>query len=246
MITAGIDIGSRTVKLVLINDGSIALIKKHETTFEPLSVCNKLLEGIHYDKITATGYGRHLISGHYGCEAITEIKAHALGARFLNPGCRSVLDIGGQDTKAILLDGSGRIQKFEMNDKCAAGTGRFLEVMAVALGVNPVEFGEFAAKAQKSATISNMCTVFAESEVISLISKGVSKNEVARGVHETVANRAIALLARTGFENEVVFTGGVAFNSCISAIIEKYIKMPLKINCDPQAVGAVGAAISAL
>ncbi|MEZ7890323.1 MAG: acyl-CoA dehydratase activase [Candidatus Wallbacteria bacterium] len=242
MITAGLDIGSRTIKLAIIKDGEVRFVKKEETSFEPLGVCAGLLEGISFDRMIATGYGRHLVSEKYGCETITEIKAHALGARFLSPGCRTVLDIGGQDTKVILLDAFGRVRKFEMNDKCAAGTGRFLEIMALALGYPPSEFGKFASTAGDSAAISNMCTVFAESEVISLISKGVSKSEVARGVHETVARRASAMLQKNGYEDKVMFSGGVALNNYMVSLIKKHIKTDLIVAEDPQAVGAIGAA----
>ncbi|MDZ7264639.1 MAG: 3-hydroxyacyl-ACP dehydratase, partial [candidate division KSB1 bacterium] len=148
MKSAGIDIGSRTVKLVVLEDGKITHIRKGENSFDPLKVCAEFLQGVDYDVITATGYGRHLFSQHYPCEVISEIKAFASGARHLFPNCRTILDIGGQDTKAISLAVDGKLLKFEMNDKCAAGTGRFLEIMAMALGYSLTDFGQAACQAK--------------------------------------------------------------------------------------------------
>ena len=133
-----------------------------------------LIDGVKYDTIVATGYGRHLLKGHLDCPVISEIRAFALGAKAISPACRVILDIGGQDTKAICLNETGEMSKFEMNDKCAAGTGRFLEIMANALGYSLEEFSNAALSAERAEKINSMCTVFAESEVISLTAQGAS------------------------------------------------------------------------
>jgi predicted CoA-substrate-specific enzyme activase len=135
MRSAGIDVGSRTIKVVVVESGCIVDSRIADTSYDPLAICNELLGNIAFDTLIATGYGRHIFSERYDCRVISEIKAFARGARCLFPECQAILDIGGQDTKVISLDGNGRIIKFEMNDKCAAGTGRFLEVMAAA-GMN--------------------------------------------------------------------------------------------------------------
>jgi predicted CoA-substrate-specific enzyme activase len=203
-----------------------------------------LLDGQHYDRIVATGYGRYLAQMHLKCPVITEIKAHAIGADFFFPDCRTVLDIGGQDSKVIRVQ-NGRVQDFEMNDKCAAGTGTFLEVMATTLGYTIDEFSETADQASNAVTLSSMCTVFAESEVVSLISRGEKRQNIALGVHQSILNRILALIGRTGFEEAIVFAGGVAKNRCMAAILGKRLGTHLQIPHEPQIVGAVGAALSA-
>lgn len=244
MKSAGIDIGSRTIKIVLIENGKIILKRKAENTFNTLQVCNDLLKDVCYDAITSTGYGRHLFSSHYKCETITEIKAFAQGALFLWPSCRTVLDIGGQDTKAIALDGKGSFTKFEMNDKCAAGTGRFLEIMAMSLRFTLDEFGDAALNAKGVVNISSMCTVFAESEVVSMIAKGANRESVAKGIHQSIVNRSVSLLKRVGVEKDILFAGGVAYNNCIVNMLEENLKCRLIIPDDPQITGAIGAALS--
>jgi predicted CoA-substrate-specific enzyme activase len=147
MRRAGIDIGSRTIKLAVLEHGRLVLSRKSVTSYNPLETARELMNGVAFDVIAATGYGRHLIKGHLDCPVISEITAFALGARFFSSGCGSILDIGGQDTKAISLDSEGNMNKFEMNDKCAAGTGRFLVVLATALGFTLEEFAEAALSA---------------------------------------------------------------------------------------------------
>ena len=186
MINAGIDIGSRTVKLVTVCDGGIADTRMANNTFDPLAVGRELLDGIKYDTLTATGYGRHIFKKHFDCLVISEISAFAIGAIALFPDCRAILDIGGQDTKVSSLNEKGRVLKFEMNDKCAAGTGRFLEIMASAMNYRIQDFGEVALQAKNTCKINNMCTVFAESEVISLLNNGAKRDEVALGIHEAI------------------------------------------------------------
>ena len=243
MKSAGIDIGSRTIKLVVIEDDKITLVRKGENSFDPLRVCADFLQGVEYDVITATGYGRHLFKQNYPCEVISEIKAFANGAKHLFHSCRTILDIGGQDTKAISLAADGKLLKFEMNDKCAAGTGRFLEIMAMALGYSLGDFGRAACTAAKAEKISSLCTVFAESEVISLVAKGAVREDVSLGIHQGIVTRSIGMLQRVSIESDVVFVGGVAYNPCMQNLMKEKLGKNVLIPEDPQIVGALGCAI---
>jgi len=243
---AGIDIGSRTVKLVVLENGELVFSRKSITSHNPLETARELMNGAAFDVITATGYGRHLLKGHLGCPVISEITAFALGSRFFSNDCASILDIGGQDTKAIALDNDGLMNKFEMNDKCAAGTGRFLEVMATALGFTLEEFSHAALGARKAVKINSMCTVFAESEVISLTSQGALRDEVALGIHKAIASRSAGLLKKVAPPGMVFFAGGVALNECVKVLLEKEMARPVFVPPDPQIVGAIGAALSAM
>ena len=175
--------------------------------------------GYDYDRIMSTGYGRNLFEIAFDAPTVTEIKAHATGARAFFPNARTVLDIGGQDSKAIALFESGKVKKFEMNDRCAAGTGKFLEIMARTLGFFIEDFGRKALMAEKDLKISSMCTVFAESEVTSLIAKGKSRQEIARGLHASVIRRAAGMINRVSSEGDIVFTGGVAKNPCMRSFL---------------------------
>lgn len=241
---AGIDIGSRTIELVIVNDtGEIVKKLQSDTGFNPIVSAEKLLNGANYDRIMATGYGRTLFEISFDAPTVTEIKAHATGARALFPEARTVLDIGGQDSKAIALYGNGRVKKFEMNDRCAAGTGKFLEIMARTLGYNINEFGQEALLARQDISISSMCTVFAESEVTSLIAKGQDRREIARGLHTSIISRAAGMLNRVSAEGEIVFTGGVANNPCMSEFLGKKMSRRVLVPEGPQFVGALGAAL---
>jgi (R)-2-hydroxyacyl-CoA dehydratese activating ATPase len=242
---AGIDIGSRTIKLAVLEDGRLVFSCKSVTSHNPLATAQELMNSTEFDVITATGYGRHLIKGHLGCPVLSEITAFALGSRFFASDCGSILDIGGQDTKAIALDGEGRMNKFEMNDKCAAGTGRFLEVMATALGYTLEEFSRAALGAGKAVKINSMCTVFAESEVVSLTAQGALRDEVALGIHKAIVSRSAGLLKRIAPPGKVFFAGGVALNNCVRMLLENEMARPVFVPPDPQIVGAVGAALSA-
>ena len=164
--------------------------RKVETTYAPVDQCVKILNGLSAERTVSTGYGRKLLQGHVDSESITEILAHALGARHEFPACRSVLDIGGQDTKAISLDSSGRVAKFEMNDRCAAGTGKFLEFMAASFQVPIERFGDFALEGKPGLSINSMCTVFAESEATSLMARGHRPQDIALALHQSVVKRS--------------------------------------------------------
>jgi predicted CoA-substrate-specific enzyme activase len=241
---AGIDIGSRTIELVVINEsGKIIQSLQADTGFDPSTTARGLLDQVQYDRIMATGYGRNLFEVNFDAPTVTEIKAHATGARAFFPEARTVLDIGGQDSKAISLFENGKVKKFEMNDRCAAGTGKFLEVMAKNLGYDIEDFGKEALLSEKVIAISSMCTVFAESEVTSLIAKGQNRRSIAKGLHVSVVNRVSGMVSRVSSEGDIVFTGGVAKNPCMRELISKKLGRAVVVPDDPQFVGAYGAAL---
>jgi len=243
MLYVGIDIGSRTIELVAVKDREIVEARQADSGFDPLAQAKSLIEGVKYDGIMATGYGRHLLELALDAPTVTEIKAYAVGALFLVPEVRTILDIGGQDSKAISLNESGRVSKFEMNDRCAAGTGKFLEVMARALGFPIEELGTQALKARKDIQISSMCTVFAESEVTSLLAKGEDRLDIALGLHRSVVRRAAGMLKRVSEQGPMVFAGGVAKNACMHRLLEEALQSDIIVPKSPQMVGALGAAL---
>jgi predicted CoA-substrate-specific enzyme activase len=252
MYTAGIDIGSITTKAALFKYGKLAATKLIFTGYNSEAAGKKIFTEIlqeaglkesEHIKVVSTGYGRGSVS--FADKAITEITCHAAGARYLNNTIRFIIDIGGQDSKAILLDENGKVKNFVMNDKCAAGTGRFLEVMARALEIDLDKFGALSLKSQKPAPISSLCTVFAESEVISLISKGVAREDIAAGIHESIATRVSALAARAGLTVPVMITGGVAKNIGAVKALEKALNINTIISEHAQLTGAIGAAVLA-
>ena len=252
MITAGIDVGSISTKAAVIEDGKLIGTRIIPTGYNVEKagekVYNSLLSELNLtadaiNRVVSTGYGRNRVS--FSDKSITEITCHAAGVRFLNPDKRSIIDIGGQDSKAIVIDENGSVVDFIMNDKCAAGTGRFLEVMARALEVDLDAFGELSLKAETAAAISSLCTVFAESEVISLISKGEKRSCIIAGIHESIASRVVAMGARLGMKAPVIMTGGVAKNSGVVHAIEKKLKTEIAVSEHAQANGAIGAALLA-
>jgi predicted CoA-substrate-specific enzyme activase len=241
---AGIDIGSRTIELVVVDEaGKILRSLQADTGFEPMRTAEKLLSGVSYDRIMATGYGRNLFEVAVDAATVTEIKAYARGARSFFPAAQAILDIGGQDSKVIALSDDGKVRKFEMNDRCAAGTGKFLEIMAQALEYNLDSFGKEALLSTKKLTINSMCTVFAESEVTTLITCGEKRRDIARGLHAAVAQRAANMLRRVWTGGPVIFAGGVARNSCIRHLLEEAIGQEVSVPADPQMLGALGAAL---
>ena len=241
---AGIDIGSRTIELVVVKSGRIIEGHQTDTGFDPITEAKKILEGVNYDKIMATGYGRNLFEIVFDdAKTVTEIKAHAKGVRSFFQDARTILDIGGQESKAIALNENGRVQKFEMNDRCAAGTGKFIEIMAKNLGFSIDEFGPAALEAKKNLSINSMCTVFAESEVTSLIAKGANRKEIARGLHLSVVKRAVGMINRVSSTGPIVFSGGVAKNPCIRKLISQTLNREIFVHENPQMIGALGAAL---
>lgn len=252
MIVAGVDVGSLSAKAVIMKGREILGYSILRTGADSRGAAERSRDaalreaGLDVCDISftvATGYGR--INVPFADSRVTEITCHAKGAHFLFPGTRTVIDIGGQDSKVIRLDAAGRVVDFAMNDKCAAGTGRFLEVMAQALEVDLEEMGRLASKSRKLLTISSMCTVFAESEVVSLVASGHSKEDIIRGLHESVAERVLSLANRVGVEGEVTMTGGVAKNSGVVSAISARLGKKLNLPREPQIVGALGAALIA-
>lgn len=243
---AGIDLGSRTIELVVVDEaGQIVNSLQTDTGFDPMSEAKRLTTEVEYDTIMATGYGRNLFEIAFDSATVTEIKAHATGARYYFPEATAVLDIGGQDSKVISMFPNGKVKKFEMNDRCAAGTGKFMEIMAKSLGFDINQFGEKAMQYKNTLQISAMCTVFAESEVTSLIAKGHSPEDIAMGLHLSITNRAAGMIKRVSAEGDIVFTGGVAYNPCIRDLLEKQLGIAVLAPENPQHVGALGAALLA-
>lgn len=194
--------------------------------------------------IVSTGYGR--VSIPFADENVTEISCHGKGAHYFNPRVRTILDIGGQDSKAIRLNEAGEVTDFAMNDKCAAGTGRFLEMIARTLEIDMDELGPTALQSTEEIEITSMCSVFAESEVISLIANNKEKPDIANGICRAIANKAYSLLKRVGLEAEFMMTGGVAKNPGVVRAVEDRIQNSLYICSEPEIVGATGAALYAL
>ena len=244
MTYAGLDVGSRTIVLVEF-DGCIRDYRIVDAGPNPLERCRRLLAGRFYRRLVATGYGRHLAAGEVAEDVVSEITAYAVGARYLYPDCRTVIDVGGQDCKATLLAEDGSVQRFEMNDRCAAGTGRFLEVMARALDIEIDRLGEHALSESSTVAVNALCTVFAESEVVSLIARGADSAAIALGVHESVAQRIATMARRLGLREPVVFAGGGALNACLREVLSRRLGCELAVPERPQIVGALGAALIA-
>jgi (R)-2-hydroxyacyl-CoA dehydratese activating ATPase len=247
LVVTGIDIGSRSIKVIVLDSRRERILasNKVETTFNPLGQSRHVLDGTRWDRLVATGYGRKLVQDGFQADTITEIQAHALGALHLFPNCRAVLDIGGQDTKAITLDHRGRVHKFEMNDRCAAGTGKFLEFMATSFQVSIEDFGDFALRGTSVLTINSMCTVFAEAEATSLMARGHRPQDIARALHLSVVKRSLSMLKRVSTEGPLVFSGGVARNKCVVELLAGEVGSRLLIPEEPDMVGALGAALHA-
>ena len=252
LLYAGIDIGSITTKAVIVENGKIIGTKVDFTGYHAETAGEKvfefLLKELNLDSslingVVATGYGRNRVK--FADKAITEITCHAAGAFYQNKNIQIIIDIGGQDSKVIIINTDGKVKDFAMNDKCAAGTGRFLEVMARTLEVNLDEFGIFSSKSVQPSKISSTCTVFAESEIISLISKRETRENIIAGIHESVASRVSAMAKRMRITGPIMMTGGVAKNSGVVKALENKINMPISISDFAQVNGAIGAAVMA-
>ena len=245
----GVDIGSSSSKAVLIDvSGGVVgqkAIQMGTGTVGAKSVEQALLAEVGACRedvlfAVATGYGRMTYPD---CDLqITEISCHAAGVSKLLPGTRTVVDIGGQDAKIIRVDGAGRVMNFGMNEKCAAGTGRFLEVMARVLGCGIDELAALAEKSGDAVKISSVCTVFAESEVISQLAAGARIEDVAKGAHNSVATRVAGMCSRVGVEEAVAMTGGVALNRDLVRSLEAALNVRISVPPSPQTAGALGAA----
>jgi predicted CoA-substrate-specific enzyme activase len=262
---AGIDVGSLTAQAVLVEDGRTPLLKtigvrllsksigvKPNPLDSARTVMGELLEenGLSWDDITycvSTGYGRDRVEEEgLAQENVSEISCHGVGAFSVAPRVRTIIDIGGQDAKVIRLDEKGDLVNFVMNDKCAAGTGRFLEVMSRALGVSYQDIGPLALSARGRVELSSRCSIFAETEVLHFLQKGHDRLELAAGICRSMADRVMALVRRVGAEREVMMTGGVAKNVAVRSELERMLSIRmLTSNLDPQLMGAYGAAVLA-
>ena len=253
MIYAGIDAGSRAIKVVLMRAGESQPIgvgvadQGVEQDRLATALFNRVLAqaGIarrEVARVVGTGYARASLS--LADTTVTEITCHARGVHHLLPATRTVIEIGGQDSKVLRLEANGGVRDFAMNDRCAAGTGRFLEVVANRLDVGLDQLGAAAAKSRRPAAISSMCVVFAETEIIGLLSQGVSREDILAGVQSSVATRVAALVGQQ-VTPLAVFTGGVALISGMALALERALGTPLQLAPDPQMTGALGAALIA-
>ncbi len=250
-VFVGVDVGSTTTKAVVLADGSVVAREMSATgpgcaraarevfdrALRAAGVAERNVAGI-----VCTGYGRKLAD--LGGGIVSEITANAAGARFLLP-VRTVVDVGGQDSKAVALDKEGRVVDFAMNDKCAAGTGRFLEVMARRLELDLESLGPVGLRSTSPLPITSLCTVFAESEVVGLLSEGKKVEDIVAGVHDAVAARVGTLARRVGLEPPVLFDGGAALNPGLRRALERNLAVALVVPDHPQFVVAIGAALIA-
>jgi len=254
MIVAGCDIGSLTGKAVILSDAGIlasrvlrvsAAPKKSAETVMEMALTDAGLAMNALDYVIGTGYGRKKIP--FADRVESEISCHGKGAWWSCDAIRTVIDIGGQDAKAIKLSESGDVIRYVYNDKCAAGTGRFLEVMAEALEVPLEDMGQISREAGRVLEISSQCVVFAESEIISLVNEGREIPDILKALHRAMANRILSLARSIGVEPEIAVTGGVAKNAGVYEALEEKLKMPVQtLRVDPQINGALGAAVMAL
>lgn len=251
MLVAGVDVGSTTTKAALLDENkrvrALALVdtganvvRAAERAFQQ-ALAKAGLEEWDVTFTVGTGYGRYRVP--FGDLQMTEISCHAKGASLLFPGTRTILDMGGQDTKAIRVNELAEVRDFCMNDKCAAGTGRFLTAAAEVLGLQLEELGTVASQSKKPMKITNVCTVFVEQEIMMHLARGCPVEDILAGVHATIAGRSVGLLRRVGLEEEITFTGGVARNPGMVRAIEERVKVKLNVSPDSQHIGAIGAAL---
>ena len=253
MIFAGIDAGSRTIKVVLLDGAAPAIVAAGavDQGIRQESLALGLLDRLLADAgrvrsdvgaIVATGYGRRLIHG--ASRTVTEITCQARGVRHVAGDARTVIDIGGQDSKLLRLRADGSVHDFAMNDRCAAGTGRFLEVVAARLGVELPDLGRLVAQSRSPSIISSMCVVFAETEITGLLASGAEPADIVAGVLAAVAGRVAAMAGRQT-DGPVVFTGGVALVPGMDAALERALGTPVRVAPEPQLTAALGAALLA-
>jgi predicted CoA-substrate-specific enzyme activase len=270
MLTMGLDIGSRSAQCVILEDGQLLTYGNIETGPESAKTAYAAVDAaVHrrgelwgenrmqipdvktdhlriedMDHIVSTGYGRAVVPFAHG--GVTEISCHGRGAHWFVPGVSTILDMGGQDCKGIRVNERGEVTNFIINDKCAAGTGRFLEIMADALKVPLFELGKLSLESTKNIPFSTVCTVFAKSEAVALMKQGVRKSDILAGLHEAISKRVVALLKRVGIEDKFVITGGIAKNvGMVTKIGELLNGIKITIPTEPQIAGAVGAALIA-
>lgn len=249
----GVDLGSTTAKAVIVNSAgemvSSRIVQMGAVSREGVRVAMEAVlvdSGLTQSDIVrtiSTGYGRRLVPG--ADKMFTEITCHARGAAALSPGVRLVIDIGGQDSKAIAVDDDGLVDRFALNDRCASGTGRFFDVLCRALEVDLSEVARLALAGSKDLEVSSMCATFAETEVISLLAQGADKADISASVHRAVAGRTLGLISQVGKAAPVVMTGGVAKNAALVKFLSEVLRQPIEVLDDPQIAGALGAALIA-
>jgi len=248
----GVDIGSRSIEVVLFDGAQVVESGAADTGSRPRENAESLLgrvlaaagiTGNEIEATVATGYGRNYFPG--ADRTMSEILCHAAGVVYLFPDARTVIDIGGQDSKLISLDQQGKPVDFSMNDRCAAGTGKFIEMTGASLGVPLDEMYDLVKDHPDSVEISTMCAVFAESEIIGLVQSGKPIPTILRGVFNSVARRTLGLAARGGIEHRLVFTGGVAMNRAVAQAVSAEAGMEVSVPDDPRLTGALGASITA-
>ena len=271
MLTMGLDIGSRSAKCVILDDGKLLTYGQVETGPDSTKAAFVAVDAAMHrraefwgenrmplpdvrtdhlrleemDCIVATGYGRLVVP--FAHATVTEISCHGRGAHWLVPGVSTILDMGGQDCKAIRVNDRGDVTNFIMNDKCAGGTGRFMEIIADVLKVPLFEIGELSLTSTKSIAFSHVCAVYAKSEAVASMRRGESKADILAGLHEVISNRVLALLRRVGIADKFVITGGIAKNvGVVTKIREKLKGMEITIPAEPMVAGALGAALFAL
>jgi (R)-2-hydroxyacyl-CoA dehydratese activating ATPase len=251
-INIGIDLGSRMSKIVALQNNQIIYDEVTDTGVNPQKTATRLLENVlqsteinrsGINKIFSTGYGRNIVP--FADKRISEISCHAKGVSYYYPKARTVIDIGGQDSKAILLGINGKVIDFVMNDKCAAGTGRFLEVVANILEITVNDLQRISEESKEDIDINSTCVVFAESEIIGLIAAGKAPADIVKAIHRSIAKRIKNLIASMSLQKPVVFTGGVAQNMGMQKAIAKTLREDLLVPENSFITGALGAALLA-
>ncbi len=253
MITAGCDVGSLTVKAAVIRDGSILGYEIIPASADAINSAHRVMDVLlqrldlsyeDLDYCVSTGYGRKIIP--FAGDNLSEISCHGRGAHFLNPSIRTIIDVGGQDCKAIRVNRKGKLKKFLMNDKCAAGTGRTLELAAESMGIDISELGQLSEKSANPITLSFICSILIEIEVRQMILEGEDAVDIAAGVNNLVASRVAGLVRNLPPKQDIVMTGGLAKNTGVVTSLEEKLKTTfVSLPEDPQAIGALGAALFA-
>jgi len=252
MITAGIDMGSKFVKVVILKDGVVQGKSNDATGFEPTAAAARCLEAVAnasgieasaIDHITATGAGRKAAPGAHS--DITDVGAAAKAVVSMYPGARTVIDIGAEEGRGIKVSADGKVVDFAVNEKCAAGAGAFAEAMSRALEVSLEEFGQLALKSDASIPMNAQCAVFAESEVVSLVHAKTPKQDISRAVHDAIASRIVSMVRRVGIEQEIVLVGGLSHNPGFVDALNRGLEATVSIPVDPEYIGALGAALVA-
>lgn len=252
MTVAGIDVGAKTIKVVLLNDGSVLARGIEPAGMDTQAAMDKVFKetlsdaGIQQSDlvhVVATGAGRKDVS--FADGEVTEVSAAAKAAAYLFPTCRTVIDVGAEEGRATRCDENGKVVDFEVNEKCAAGAGTFTEAMARALEVSIEDLGKLSLESENAVPMNAQCAVFAESEVVSLIHQRTPKADIARAVHDAIASRITSMVRKIGFEPDVVLVGGVARNPGFLDSLHRDLETEIKIPENPEYAGALGAAITA-